>query len=68
MNEQLDAEEREILEHFERGELQLADDATNEIKAARRAARDTLNKTGRANLRVTEPDQNISAIDRNPSV
>ena len=60
MNEHLDAEEREILERFERGELRRAANATDEIEAARRAARKTFNKTRRVNLRVTERDFNLA--------
>ena len=56
----LDAEEREILEHFERGDLRRAADADDEIEAARRAARNTFNKTRRVNLRVTERDFNLA--------
>ena len=60
VNEHLDAEEREILERFERGELRRAADAGDEIEAARRAARNTFNKTRRVNLRVTERDFNLA--------
>ncbi len=52
----LDAEEQDILDRFERGELRSAPGAEREIEAARQAARNTFNKTKRVNLRVTERD------------
>ena len=55
---QLNAEEREILEKFERGELRPATGVDREMAIARRAARDTFKKTRRVNLRVTERDFN----------
>ncbi|MDE0031372.1 MAG: antitoxin [Deltaproteobacteria bacterium] len=60
MKHGLDAEEREILEHFERGEVTTAPGAEREMKAARQAARNTFNKTRRVNLRVTERDFNLA--------
>ena len=54
MKNQLNAEEREILEHFERGELTPASGTQREMEAAQLAARNTFNKTRRVNLRVTE--------------
>ena len=59
MNEPMNAEEREILERFKRGELRSAPDAESEIEVARQAARNTFNKTRRANSRVTERDFNV---------
>ena len=56
MKNQLNAEEREILEHFERGELTPASGAQREMETAQHAARNTFNKTRRVNLRVTERD------------
>ena len=56
MNAKLSAEERDILDRFERGELPSAPDAELEVEAARQAARNTFNKTRRVNLRVTERD------------
>lgn len=56
IDQTLDAEEREILDHFERGELRSAADAEQEIAAAVEAARNTFKKTRRVNLRVTERD------------
>ena len=56
MDDSLNAEEREILEHFERGTLVSAPDAEREMDAAR----STLNKTRRVNLRMTERDFNLA--------
>ena len=56
MTNKLNAEEREILERFERGELTPAAGAEREMETARHAARNTFNKTRRVNLRVTERD------------
>ena len=60
MSGQLNTEEREILEKFERGELRRAAGAEIEAAAAREAARTTFNKTRRVNLRVTERDFNLA--------
>ena len=48
MNDELSAEERDILDQFERGELRTAPNAEREIELARQAARNTCNKTNRA--------------------
>ena len=56
MSDQLNTEEREILEEFERGELKSAPGADREMKIAPQAARNTFAKTRRVNLRVTERD------------
>ena len=55
-NDKLSAEERDILDKFERGELRSAPGGEQEMEAARQAARNTFNKTKRVNLRVTERD------------
>ena len=60
MNSDLDAEERDILERFERDEVRPAPDAEREIDLARQAARNTFNKTRRVNLRMTERDFNLA--------
>ena len=60
MNDELSAEERDILDRFQRGELRSASGAEHEIEAARQAARHTFNKTKRVNLRVTERDFNLA--------
>ena len=60
MNGSLNPEEREILEKFERDELNSAPGAEREMEAARHAARNTFNKTRRVNLRVTERDFNLA--------
>ena len=56
MTDGLNAEERDILDRFERGGLRRAAGVERELEAARRAARSTFNKTRRVNLRVTERD------------
>ena len=56
MSERLDAEEREILDAFERDQLRSQGGAKEEIEHAKGAARNTFNKTKRVNLRVTERD------------
>ena len=60
MNDQLSAEERDVLDRFERGELRSASVAEREAELARQAARNTFNKTRRVNLRVTERDFNLA--------
>ena len=60
MSGELNTEEREILEQFERGELHRASGAELEMERARQAARNTFNKTRRVNLRVTERDFNLA--------
>ena len=56
VSDQLNTEEREILEAFERGELRPAPRADREMQIAPQAARNTFKKTRRVNLRVTELD------------
>ena len=60
MSRTMDAEERDILARFERGELVAHPDAEREMAAAREAARNTFNKTRRVNLRVTERDFDLA--------
>ena len=60
MNRRMDAEEQDILDSFERGELRPSSDAADEILAARQSARNTFNKTRRVNLRMTERDFNLA--------
>ena len=60
MNGPMNAEEREILEKFERGDLLSSADAEEEMETARQAARNTFNKTRRVNLRVTERDFSLA--------
>ena len=55
-NHAMDAEERDVLDRFERGELRPAPDADREMEEAREAAHNTFKKTKRVNLRVTERD------------
>ncbi len=56
MENDLSNEERELLELADRGELVRVPNVEQEIEYARRAARNTLNKTKRVNLRMTERD------------
>ena len=56
----LSEEERELLELVERGELVQVPNVEQEMEYARRAARNTLNKTKRVNLRMTERDFNLA--------
>lgn len=60
MTDRLSAEERDILDEFEGGELRSVPNLEDEIQAAREAARQTFNKTKRVNLRVTERDFNLA--------
>ena len=60
MSQPMNAEEREILEKFERGDLLSSTTAAKEMENARQAARNTFNKTRRVNLRVTERDFNLA--------
>lgn len=56
MNEDMNTEERDILDRFERGDLRTAPGVEREVEVAVQAARNTFNKTKRVNLRVTERD------------
>lgn len=56
MNYKLDAEEQEILDAFEQNELQSVPNVSEQIEAAKAAARNTTLKTHRVNLRLTERD------------
>jgi len=58
VKDRLNAEEREILEKFERDELRPAKRVDREIAVAPQAASNTFKKTRRVNLRVTERDFN----------
>ena len=60
VNDNMNAEERDILDRFERGKLRSAPGVEREIDVAHRAARNTFNKTRRVNLRVTERDFNLA--------
>ena len=60
MKDNMSAEEREILDGFERGELRSVSGAERELQEARQAARNTFNKTRRVNLRMTERDFNLA--------
>ncbi|WP_419164524.1 antitoxin [Candidatus Palauibacter sp.] len=60
MSDQLNTEEREILEKFERGELRRVAGVEAEMTTARDVARTTFRKTRRVNLRVTERDFDLA--------
>jgi len=60
VNDRLSAEERDILDQYERGDLRSAPDIDREVEVARLAARNTFNKTKRVNLRVTERDFSLA--------
>ncbi len=55
MNDQLNPEERDILEKFERGELRRAAGAQSEIEAARIAARSQIQEDAGPDLSVNSP-------------
>ena len=50
VSDELTAEERDILERFEKGELRPAPDLERELQLAREMARNTLNKIKRVSL------------------
>jgi len=60
VTDNLNAEARDILDQFERGELRSVPNLQDEIQAAREAARQTFNKTKRVNFRITERDFNLA--------
>lgn len=62
MSKHLDHEEQDILDAFERGELNTASDAESEMVLAQKAARNTFNKSKRVNLRITEQDFDLAHI------
>ncbi|MGD1973721.1 MAG: hypothetical protein PVG73_06600, partial [Desulfobacterales bacterium] len=62
MKYQINNEEREILDAFERNELKSVPNVVQEIEVARHAARNTFNKTKRVNLRLTERDFHLAHI------
>lgn len=53
---ELDKEEKELLEEFERGEWIPVKDQARARKKAMEAARNTLNKTRNINIRLTQRD------------
>lgn len=54
--QQLDEEEQELLEAFERGELKSVPNVEEEIARARIAATNTLRKDARVNIRISSTD------------
>ena len=62
MKYELDTEEKEILDAFKQGKLKSVSDVQEEIEIARKAARNTFNKTKRVNLRLTERDFELAHV------
>ncbi len=62
MNYQLDDYEQEILDYVERGEYESVPNVEEEIRRAEEAAHNTLNKTKRINLRLTERDLRLARV------
>ncbi len=62
MKYKLDTEEQEILDAFKQGKLKSVPDVQEEIEIARKAARNTFNKTKRVNLRLTERDFELAHV------
>ncbi|MGE0086915.1 MAG: hypothetical protein AB7S75_21130 [Desulfococcaceae bacterium] len=56
MNYELDSEEQEILNAFERNELKTVPDAEHKLREAREAARNTLDRMRHIRLSLTERD------------
>jgi len=56
MNYELDSEEQEILDAFERNELKTVPDAEQKLREAREAARNTLDRMRQIRLNLTERD------------
>ena len=52
----LDQEEKEIVESFERGEMQTIPDLEREIERYRKIARTTFKKDKRVNIRISSKD------------
>ena len=59
MNYELDSEEQEILNAFEKGNLKSVPDAEQKLREAREAARNTLDKKRQIRLSLTERDFHI---------
>jgi len=60
--EKLDAQEKDILTGYERGEWQSVADTAQEAKRYRQAARATLRKDARVNIRISSKD--LEALQR----
>ena len=56
MKTNLDKEEKELLESFEKGEWEKIPDHETELKELRELARNSLKKDKRINIRVTDRD------------
>jgi predicted DNA binding CopG/RHH family protein len=62
MNAKLDIEEQEILDAFEQGKLHPIPDEDLKLSEAVEAARNTLQKTRRVNLRMSERDFHLAHV------
>ncbi len=58
----LDAEEQEILSAFEQGQLESVTDVVAQLQDTEEIARNTLNKSHRINLRLTERDFRLAHV------
>ena len=65
MANRLNAEEREILEQAERGELVRVPNFKQELEYAQQAARNTINKTRRVRLSLSERDFQLANAKAN---
>jgi predicted DNA binding CopG/RHH family protein len=52
----LDPEEKEVLESFERGEMETVPDLESEVERYREVARTTFKKDKRVNIRISSKD------------
>ena len=59
MSAEMSAEERDILDRFEKGALRSATNVEQEIKAARQAAHNTFHKTGGKEVTMTQDLRNV---------
>ena len=55
-NQQLDAEEQDLLDSFERGEWKQSEDFEEELAFAKKAADNYFKKNARINIRLTQND------------
>ena len=58
----MQADEREILDRFEAGELQSAPGSALEMQVALQAARNTFRKTRRVNVQMTDRDFKLARL------
>ena len=60
MKYKLDSEEKALLDAFEKDQLKSAKAVTKVMAATKEVARETVNKSRRVNLRLTERDYNLA--------